>query len=130
MTLRKVETRYAYFTLAFVAVFAPLETFVSWEYGLLSPYYLVDAIAIGLLFAGALRSLCARPRSAPSLITVGWAWAGANFWRAGLARGEHVRAGGELNFGLAEMRTVVGATALAMACVGVGMLLTVRSRDG
>lgn len=129
MSPRDIETTYASVTLVFVAVFAPLETIVSWEHGLLSPYYLVDAIAIGLMLVGALRSLRARPQSAPALATVGWAWAGANFWRAALARAEHLRAGGELQFGSNEMRAAITVTGLAMGCVAVGIWLIARSRD-
>lgn len=129
MARRRIETVVARLTLVFVVVFAPLETIVSWKYGLLSPYYLVDVVAIVLLFVGAWRSLRARPRPAPALVTIGWAWAGANFWRAALARAEQLRAGGALEFGLAEMRAAVGVTIAATALVALGTWLIIHEHD-
>ena len=129
MSPRKIETALAYVTLAFLAVFAPLETVVSWPYGLTSPYYLVDAIAIVVMGLGAVRSLRARPASAPSVLTVGWAWAGANFWRASLARSETVASGGKLSFGSTEMTLAVMTTALAMSFVAVGIWLIMNRGD-
>ena len=129
LTSRRAETGLAYFTLAFVAVFAPLETIYSWPYGLASPYYVVDVIAIGLMFAGALRSVRARPTTAPALMTVGWAWAGANFWRATLARQAELRNGGKLDYGATELTLAIATTAVAMACVAIGTWMIVRRRD-
>ena len=127
MTSRKAETALAYFTLVFLVIFAPLETIISWPFGLTSPYYLVDAIAIVILAAGVFRSLRVRPASAPSVMTVGWAWAGANFWRAALARSEVLRSGGNLQFGSSEMPAAIAITALAMACMATGIWIIVKS---
>lgn len=126
MSSRRIETIYAWATLAFATIYAPVETVVSWPHGLANPYYLVDVIAIGLMLVGAIRSLRSRPRSAPALLTVGWAWAGANFWRATLARAEHLQEGGTLNFGAIEMQLAVGSTVLALMCLGVGTWLIIR----
>jgi branched-subunit amino acid ABC-type transport system permease component len=129
MSPRTIETTLAYVTLAFLAVFAPLETVVSWPYGLTSPYYLVDAIAIVVMGTGAVRSLRARPASAPSVLTVGWAWAGANFWRASLARSETIASGGKLSFGSIEMTLAIVTTALAMSFVALGIWLIMKRGD-
>ena len=50
MDARRIETILARFTLGFVAVYFPVETYASWRYGLLNPFYLVDLIATGSVF--------------------------------------------------------------------------------
>lgn len=60
-----LETLLACSTLALLTPYVALETRASWEHGCLNPFYLSDAIAMVLLFAGTVRSLRARPRWAP-----------------------------------------------------------------
>jgi hypothetical protein len=43
MDHRRIESGLARFTLGFVAVYLPVETYASWRYGLLNPFYIVDA---------------------------------------------------------------------------------------
>lgn len=62
-------------------------------------------------------------------MTVGWAWAGANFWRAGLARYEEVKRGGTLMFGARELTAALATTGLAMVCMLIGVVLILRRRD-
>jgi hypothetical protein len=129
MTARQVETGLAYLSFAVLAIYAPIETIYSWSGGLGSPYYIIDVIAIVLIFTGALRSLRARPGTAPGLVTVGWAWAGANFWRATFDRIAELRRGGRLALGSLELGFVCGELVVALACLAVGVVLVVRSRD-
>ena len=54
---RAIETGLARFTLAALVVYFPMETWVSWPHGLWNPFYLVDFIAMVLMFWGARVSL-------------------------------------------------------------------------
>ncbi|MCA1561036.1 MAG: hypothetical protein LC804_12475 [Acidobacteria bacterium] len=99
MNLRTTETRLAKFTLAMLVVYFPLETWVSLPDGLTNPFYLVDLIAMALLPYGALRSLRARPRSAPGVLCAAYGWTAANGWRATFDGVFELRDGGELEHG-------------------------------
>lgn len=68
MDLRQVETGLAYFTLGALVVYFPVETYVSLPEGLWNPFYIVDLIAMVLMFWGALHSLRARPSRSPELL--------------------------------------------------------------
>jgi hypothetical protein len=124
---RTLETWLATSTLALLVAYVPLETWVSWRDGLLNPYYIVDVIAMGLLLAGAVRSLAARPRQAPALLAVGIAWAAANGWRATFDRLHELREGGALDYGAAEMWTVGLATGLSLVSLALAIHLVVRA---
>ena len=126
MTARTLETRLANSTLLVVIVYAPLETWASWP-RLSSPYYLIDAIGMMLLLAGALHSRRVRPHNAPGLLAAGWAWTGANLWRATFDRVEWIRTGGQLQSGAIEMWVVAGGTVLALGCLVMAVLLAVRA---
>lgn len=82
------------------------------------------------MLLGAVHSLRRRPREAAGLLTVGWAWAGANFWRALFDRVRMVNAGEELRWGTLEYGFTVGATVVALCCVGLGVVLQLRSPRG
>lgn len=133
MPKRGIETALAYFTLVLLAIYIPVETWVSLPAGLLDPYYLIDAIAMALLLWGAIHSLRSRPRPSPELLCIGAAWVSANGWRATFDRLREVESGGTLAYGSAEMWTVGIATGLAI-CVFVALLVLValnhRSRTG
>jgi hypothetical protein len=128
-TRRAVETGLAYATLALLVVYVPVETWVSLPYGLTSPFYLVDLIAMVLLFAGAAWSLRARPQPAPGLLCAGIAWAAANGWRATFGRVAELRSGGSLDYGATEMWTVAIATSISLGALALAIYLVVRA-DG
>jgi len=128
MTRRRLETVLAYATLGILAIYIPVETYVSLPRGLLSPYYLVDAIAMALLLWGAVHSLRARPRPAPEILCIGVAWAAANAWRATFDRLNAVRAGGTLEYGAAEIRSVATGLALALATLAVLLVLVAMNQ--
>jgi hypothetical protein len=65
-------------TAVFLAIYIPGETYISLP-DLLSPFYLVDVAGMALLSAGLLRRRT--PMSSP-LLVAGYAWTGANVWRA------------------------------------------------
>jgi hypothetical protein len=104
-------------------VYSPGETWVSWSEGLLSPYYIVDAIAMVLLLYGALHSLRARPRRAPGILCGAYGWTAANGWRATFDRWAHLVDGGELDYGRPELFVVGCATALAIGCFVLSIYL-------
>lgn len=125
--LRKTESILAYFTLGFCALYLPIETFASWRYGLLSPFYLVDLIAIVLLVWGALRSLGARPERRPAILCAAYGWTAANAWRSAIGRIYEVRGGGRLDFGAPELWIVLISTVLILGCFSVSLLLVARA---
>ena len=125
--LRELETGLAYTTLGLLVFYVPIETWASWPYGLLNPFYLVDVIAMALLFLGAVSSVQARPRPAPGLLCAGIAWSAANGWRATFGRIDQLGRGGSLDHGAAEMWTVSLATTLALICLGLALYLVARA---
>ena len=126
MDLRGIETGLSRFTLAILLIYFPLETWVSLPHGLWNPFYLVDLIAMVLLFSGALRSLRARPEPQPALLCAAWAWTAANGWRGTSWRVFELLEGGELEYGPGEVWVVGGATALALACFVLSLVLILR----
>lgn len=126
MTPRNVETAVARFTLVLLLVYAPLETWVSWPSGLTNPFYLVDVIGFALLLWGALASLRARPGLAPGVLCAGYAWSGANGWRALALRMETLQQGGEVDVTLVWLLVI--SEVAALTCLALLLLLVVESR--
>jgi hypothetical protein len=129
MNLRQVETGLAHFTVCVLIVYIPLETWASLP-TLWSPFYLVDLIGMLLLSAGAFQSLQAPPARAAGLLCAGYAWTGANFWRAFWGRVAEVSKGGVLQFGAAELWVVGIGTAVVLACLALSVLLVIRAGHG
>ena len=125
MTPRSVETFLARFTLVLLLVYAPLETWASWP-ALTNPFYLVDAAGFALLLWGALASLRARPDVAPGVLCAGYAWSGANGWRALALRLEIMQEGGQVDVTLVWL-IVLGEIA-ALTGLALLLLLVVESR--
>ena len=128
MSLRSIETGLAWFTLGALVVYFPVETWASWAEGLWNPFYLVDLIAMILLGWGAVRSLRARPESAPAVLCAAYAWSAANGWRATFGRMFELLEGGTLDHGAAEMCFVSIGTAIFLAGLVLSLYLVVRSR--
>jgi hypothetical protein len=124
---RAIETGLARFTLGALLIYAPVETYVSIPYGLLSPNYLVDFIAMILLGWGALHSLRARPYASPGILCAGFAWCAANGWRATAWRWRELKQGGALEYGTAEIASVAGSTALALVCLVLTLYLVMHA---
>jgi hypothetical protein len=127
MPARSLETGLARVTLAMLIIYVPAETWVSLAEGLLSPFYIIDAIAMALLLYGALHSLRARPRRAPGILCGAYGWTAANGWRATADRWSHLAEGGELAYGPLELYVVGCATALAIAGFLIAMYLAASS---
>ena len=127
MNLRQIETGLAWFTIGALVIYFPVETWASLPDGLWNPFYIVDLIAMILLFWGAMRSLRARPASSPAILCAAYAWAGANGWRATFGRIFEVLRGGELDHGVGELWAVGIATAIGLLCLALSLYLVVRS---
>lgn len=123
---RTIESRLARCTLCALAVYMPLETWFSLP-ALWDPFYLVDLIAMVLLYVGARRSLRATPAPAPGMLAAGFAWTGANAWRAFWGRAAAVADGGTLTYGFTELSIVGVGTALALGALAVSLFLVARA---
>jgi hypothetical protein len=110
------------FTIVFLAIYVPLETLYSLP-ALWDPFYLVDFIGMALLVWGVQR--CRHEASAGSLsiLVAGYAWEGANFWRALFGRVEEILTGGALRFGLAELCFVACGTVVVLAALAWSLRL-------
>lgn len=129
MNRRGVETVLAYWTLFILLFYVPLETWTSWSDGLLNPFYLVDVVAMILLFWGAVHSLRLRPVSSPNLLCIGTAWACANGWRATSWRLHEIQAGGTLTHGTAEIWVVGVSTAIGLLMFIALLVLVVMNQE-
>jgi hypothetical protein len=130
MNYRQIETGLARFTLCALVIYVPVETWMSLSSGLWNPFYIVDLIAMALLFVGAVRSLRARPNPAPGILSAALAWTAANGWRATFGRMVEIRSGRELDYGTAELWAVGAATAITLGCLAVSLLLVARAERG
>lgn len=130
MALRKIETGLAWFTLGALVIYFPVETYVSLPDGLWNPFYIVDLIAMILLFWGAMRSLRARPDRSPAVLCAAYAWSVANGWRATFGRMFELLEGRSLDHGATEMWAVAIATAIGLGCLILSLYLVVRSSSG
>ena len=120
----KLERRLAIFTIGFLGFYAPFETWWSWANGLLDPFYIVDFVAMALLLWGALQ-VRRRPGS-PGILTAGWAWTAANFWRAFWDRVQAFGVGDPLDFGEFELCIVGSGVAIALVCLALSLYLCTR----
>ena len=101
------------FTLVFLLFYAPIETWYSFP-ELWDPFYLVDFIGILLLVWGAVRARQRLAGASLALLTAGYAWTGANFWRGTFDRVREVSGGSELDYGWMEL--------CFTACVMIGAI--------
>ena len=129
---RTAETRVAQLTLVGLAIFAPLETYATWQMlggarGLIHPAYIVTFTGMVLMLVGARHSLAARPRCSPALLCVSHAWIVAYGLRSAFWRLNAVGRGLELHFGMIELWATVFAAAVALAAFGVSFVLTLRA---
>ena len=116
-----------HFTFALLIVYAPIETWYSLP-ALWDPFYLVDFIGIVLLAWGAVR--CRRDASPRNLavLAAGYAWEGANFWRAFFGRLEAVATAEQLRLGWAELCFVGCGTVAALVALIWSLRLATRAR--
>ena len=79
------------------------------------PFYLVDLIGMVLLTWGVVRCRRGDAWGGAAVLIAGYGWLGANGWRAMFGRIEDLMAGGELEYGAAELCFVVFGTVVAIA---------------
>ena len=130
--LRTVETRVAQATLVALAVFAPAETYATWQMlgglrGLIHPAYIVTFTGMVLMLAGAVHSLRARPRRSPELLCVSHAWIVGYGLRSAFWRIDAVLAGEPLHFGIGELWATVAAVTFGLGMLAVSFVLTLRA---
>jgi hypothetical protein len=69
------------FTTVFLAIYAPLETWLSLP-GLWDPFYLVDVVGMALMVAGLVWLRRGPASRGAAILAAAFGWSGANFWRA------------------------------------------------
>ena len=110
----------------FLAISVPIETWCSWRAGLTGPYYLVKLVGWLLLGSGALRLRRTDSRSGLVFLAAGWAWFGANFWRAVADRLTRIATGQTLRLGSVELLFAGGC--LLISLVGLSWCLSLALR--
>lgn len=129
--LRTIETRVAAFTLVAAAVFAPLEVIATVQMfgaaGIVHPGFVDSVVGVALLLAGALRSLRARPRCAPSLMCAAHAWCTGSLWHSLGLRYQIWREGGEFFYGSIDLWGPALLVVVATAVFALSAYLTVRT---
>ncbi len=114
MNTSPVVNAVAWFTVLTLVIYVPLETWASLADGLLSPFYLVDVVAMVLMAWGAVAALYWRVASAPAILCAAYAWASANGWRATASRLDLLQSGGALKLGAIELWVVAGSTMITI----------------
>lgn len=130
--MHSIETRIAKLTLIALAVFAPIETYASWQMlggakGLIHPAYIVTFTGMVLMLVGARHSLRARPRCSPALMCIAHAWIVAYGLRGVIWRTRAVGQGLELHFGIVELWATAAAVTVGVAILCVSLVLTLRA---
>jgi hypothetical protein len=107
------------YTFLWVLIYAPLETSVTISIagigGLIYSAYIMNVVGMALMVLGALFGWRGRAM-APGVLTAGWSWTAATFWRATSDRFSFTAIGGAPYFGRIELWLSPLLTALA--CLG------------
>lgn len=116
------------FTVLWLCVYFSLETYASLARGgVLSFGYLIDLVGMLLMAAGVLMARSRRP-GAFSLLSAGWAWTSANFWRGTMERFRVASPPGQsLQFGAVELWLGPALTLLAMCALLASLRASLRS---
>ena len=130
----RTESTLIVYTVALIAIYGPIETWVSFP-RLLSLFYLVDALGLALLVAGVVmwRRKARIPYTA--VVAIGYGWLGANFWRGMAMRLEQAYDPARWPEGkivaVGATGVAIGGTVLVGLCV-IGMILSLLAarRDG
>jgi hypothetical protein len=117
-------------TFAWLAVYVPLETYVTWSIagvaGFLHPSFILNVVGMSLMFWGGVAVRNRRP-AGPAVAAIGWSWTAATFWRATSDRFWWVSQGHELWAGRVELWLAPALTALALGGLVMSMVLVFRT---
>ncbi|MEX2270451.1 MAG: hypothetical protein WD690_03210 [Vicinamibacterales bacterium] len=114
------------FTIAFLVVYAPIETWYSWP-ELWDPYYVVDFVGIVLLAWGAMSHRGNAGFRNLAVLAAGFGWTAANFWRALFDRVFEVAEGTALDYGWMEL--CFSGCIMLGAIIGMGWTVVVATRS-
>jgi hypothetical protein len=118
------------FTLVCLCVYFPLETVISMGRGGIFTFgYLIDFVAMCLL-AGGLVAVRRGSQFGYGLLSAGWAWTSANFWRATMERFWTLSDGRALQFGSVELWIGPALTVMAMLAMAASLAASRRSAVG
>jgi len=126
---RKLTGAVTAFTFAWLLVYVPLETYVTLSIaglrGLVYASYVMNVVGMGLMLWGAVSARRGQP-SAPGLLTAGWSWTAATFWRATSDRFWWISRGGTLYAGTIELWLGPIFTALAVMGLAGSLILVLK----
>jgi hypothetical protein len=100
-------------------LYVPLETWVSWP-GLYHPMYVIDFVGMALLAWGVMRFRSSAHQGAV-ILTAGWAWTAANFWRGTEKRFMAHASGIPMDFGPSERWIGVALTAIIIVMAAIAL---------
>ena len=129
----KGELLMARVTLVALAVYFPLETYVTWSIagllGFLYSSYLANVLGMALMLWGAIAARRGHP-AGPGLLAAGWSWTAATFWRAtSVSANWPSSLGMPLDAGPVELWLAPIVTSLAVAAVVASLVLLVKSPE-
>ena len=127
MNHNRKEAALARFTIGFLAIYVPVETWYSFP-ELWDPFYLVDFIGIVLIASGLVRGRRDHSWRGLPVLIAGYAWTGANFWRALFDRVLEVADGSELEYGSLELCFTACVMIAALAGLGWSVVLLNKQR--
>jgi hypothetical protein len=130
---RWLDTRLARYTAGFVAIYAPIETWVSWPH-VGSLFFLVDAIALVLMVIGLVLNRRGRWPVDVTVLAAAFGWMGGNVWRGMAMRleqpydsrlwpeGRMIETTGPLAVALG------GAVLVVLSAIGLGLAIAAARR--
>ena len=111
-------------TLGWLAIFAPIETYLS-RSALLNGNYTVDLASMIMMAVGVWMAF-GRRRGAAAVLAAGWAWETASFWRGTTTRFDRLAAGLPVEGGSIGPWVGVALTVLMTACVVWALVIAAR----
>ena len=133
MSTRRLATRLSLVTLVFLAVYVPAETYATLSIaglpGLLYSAYILNVVGMALMFWGAMSARRFEP-AGPALLSIGWSWTAATFWRATSDRFWWASQGNQLWAGNTELWLAPLLTAATVGLLIASMVLVFRTASG
>ena len=128
---RKLAALVVGYTFVALAVYFPLETYVTWSIagvrGFAYSGYVANILGMTLMLLGGIATKGAKPFG-PALLAAGWSWTAATFWRATSDRFWATSLGMPLYAGRIELWLAPIITALAVTGSVASLVLVFRSQ--